>query len=105
MLPGQAAYLFFVPAILIGSAIGGWRPGVFATVLGLLIGLFFVADFRSLSPPDVVSAVAFALVGIGASWRGELLHRSRLAAMANAARGRARARRICNRFSTPSPRP
>ena len=90
MLPGEAAYLFFVPAILIGSAIGGWRPGVFATVLGLLIGLFFVADFRSLSPSDMVSAVAFALVGIGTSWRGELLHRSRLAAMANAAAAAAR---------------
>ena len=84
VLAGEASYLFFLPAILIASALGGWGPGLFATVLGLLLGLFFVADFRSVSTADIVNAVAFTLVGVGASWRGELLHRSRLAAAANA---------------------
>ena len=31
--------MFFIPAILIGSALGGWGPGIFATVLGLLTRL------------------------------------------------------------------
>src|SRR5271167_1601108 len=84
VLSGEASYLFFFPAILIASAFGGWGPGVFATFLGLLLGLFFISDYRSLSDADVVNATVFTLVGVGASWRGELLRRSRLAAAASA---------------------
>ena len=83
VLNGEASYLFFLPAILIASAFGGWGPGLFATIVGLLLGLFFVADFRTASSADVVNAIVFTLVGVGASWRGELLRRSRLAAAAN----------------------
>ena len=84
VLSGEASYLFFFPAILVASAFGGWGPGVFATLIGLLLGLFFIGDYRSLSSADVVNAVVFTLVGVGASWRGELLRRSRLAAAASA---------------------
>ncbi len=90
ILQGQATYLFFVPPILIGSAFGGIGPGTFATLLGLAIGLIFVAGVRSPSAVDVVNSVAFALVGFGAAWRGELLHRARVAALASAAQARAR---------------
>ena len=84
VLEGEASYLFFFPAVLIASAFGGWGPGVFATILGLLLGLFFVADYRTLASADIVNAFVFALVGVGASWRGDLLRRSRLAAAASA---------------------
>jgi two-component system sensor kinase FixL len=84
ILAGHASYLFYIPAILIASAFGGWGPGLFATGLGLLLGLFFATDFRALVGADIVNAVVFALVGIGASGRGELLHRSRRDAAANA---------------------
>ncbi|MGD0421153.1 MAG: PAS domain S-box protein [Xanthobacteraceae bacterium] len=84
VLVGEASYLFFFPAVLIASALGGWGPGVLATILGLLLGLFFVADFRVVAAGDVVNAIAFAFVGVGASWRGELLRRSRLAGAASA---------------------
>jgi two-component system, LuxR family, sensor kinase FixL len=83
-LAGQASYLFFFPAILIASAFGGWGPGIFATALGLLFGLFLVVDWRELTNSDVLNAFVFAIVGVGASWRGELLRRSRLAAAASA---------------------
>jgi two-component system, LuxR family, sensor kinase FixL len=84
VLSGEASYLFFFPAVLIASAVGGWGPGVFATILGLLLGLFFTTDYRVLSGADILNAVVFVLVGVGASWRGELLRRSRLAAAAGA---------------------
>ncbi len=90
VIAGQATYLFFVPPVLIASAFGGIWPGTFATLLGLAIGLFFVADVRSPSPVDVVNSMAFALVGFGASWRGELLHRARVAATVSADAARAR---------------
>jgi two-component system, LuxR family, sensor kinase FixL len=83
-LGGHAGYMFFVPAVLIGSALGGWIPGVFATVAGMLIGMLFVADYGAFSPANTINLVAFAFVGIGASWRGELLHRARLAVTQNA---------------------
>ncbi len=90
ILGPQVGYMFFVPAILIGSAVGGWGAGVFATVLGLAIGLFFVAEAGVFSAASAINAFAFALVGIGASWRGELLRRARLSAVSNAEAARAR---------------
>jgi two-component system, LuxR family, sensor kinase FixL len=90
-LRGEASYLFFLPAILIATAFSGWGPGLLATLLGLAFGLFFVVDFRSPTAADVVNAISFAVVGIGVSWRGELLRRSRFSAMTNAEDAEARA--------------
>ena len=45
VLSGEASYLFFFPAVLIASAIGGWGPGIFATILGLLLGSASAAEF------------------------------------------------------------
>jgi two-component system, LuxR family, sensor kinase FixL len=84
VLQGEASYLFFMPAILIASAIGGWGPGLFATVIGLLLGLFLAIDIRALSAADYVDAAVFTLVGVGVSWRGELLRRFRGAAISSA---------------------
>jgi two-component system, LuxR family, sensor kinase FixL len=83
-LGGQASYLFFFPAILIASAFGGWLPGIVATVIGLVLALFLVTDARVLTGADMINAIVFALVGTGASWRGELLRRARLAAAESA---------------------
>ena len=73
ILPGQASHIFFVPAILVASALGGWGPGILATILGLFLGVYFVAEFRAVLPGDIIDAFVFAGVGVGASWRGELL--------------------------------
>jgi two-component system, LuxR family, sensor kinase FixL len=90
ILAGSASYIFFMPAVLIASALGGWGPGIFATILGLVIGMFFVADVRVVAGADIVNAVVFALVGIGTSWRGELLRRARVAAAQSAEQAQAR---------------
>ena len=84
MLAGSASYIFYMPAVLIASALGGWGPGIFATTLGLVIGVFFVADVRVLLGADIVNAVVFALVGVGTAWRGDLLRRSRIEGAASA---------------------
>ena len=80
ILSGEASYIFFMPAILVASALGGWGPGLLASILGLLLGLSFVASERVILGADVLNAAVFVLVGAGASWRGELLRRSRLTA-------------------------
>jgi two-component system sensor kinase FixL len=84
VLPGEASYLFFMPAVLIGSAIGGWGSGLLATAIGLLLGLALVLDIRMPIPGDYVNAAVFALVGVGIWWRGELLRRFRGAAISSA---------------------
>jgi two-component system sensor kinase FixL len=76
-LRGEASYVLFVPAVLIGSALGGWGPGLLATALGLALGLIFVADARQFAAADVVNGVIFALVGFAVSWRGAILLRFR----------------------------
>ena len=91
VLSGDASYLFFVPAILIASALSGWTLGLLITAVSLAIGLCFIFDVRSPLAADYVNAVVFALVGIGVSWRGELLRRFRVSAATNAEDAEARA--------------
>ncbi len=96
VLHGQGTYLFFIPAILVGSALGGWGPGLVATALGTIFGLFIVRDFRALLPADWATSLVFALVGIGVSWRGELLRRARISATASATDADARAAHLAS---------
>jgi len=84
VLAGDASYVFYMPAILVASAYGGWGPGILATAIGFLVGIFIVADFHALAAGDFVHASVYLLVGLGTSWRGELLRRSRHAAAASA---------------------
>jgi len=91
LLSGDASYLFFLPAILIASAIGGLAPGLFATALGLFFGFYFVLNARVPLAADYVDAIAFALVGLGISWRGAILTRFRIAAATSAEDAEARA--------------
>src|SRR6516164_11402474 len=90
-LAGQASYILFMPAVLIGSALGGWGPGLVATALGLALGLYFVTDVGAATASDIINAVTFAVLGIGVSWRGKLLVGFRLSAAASAEEAHARA--------------
>ena len=76
-LPQQAPYLFFAPAVLIAAAFGGFGPGIAATAISLVLGLSFFASLPDLSQSDVVSAVAFALIGVGVAALGDRLQRTR----------------------------
>jgi two-component system sensor kinase FixL len=80
----EPSYLFFVPAVLIAADAGGLGPGLLATALSLLIAMFVVADFGQLATPGFVNGVAFAAMGSGIAWGGELLQRSRLRASSSA---------------------
>jgi two-component system sensor kinase FixL len=82
ILQGQAPYLFFVPATLVAAGIGGFGPGILATVLSLALCFAFIVDFPALSPPEMVNAGAFVAIGLGTAWGGEQLQRNRLRAAA-----------------------
>ena len=49
-----------------------------ATALGVVSALFLVIDAPQVSEGIVINTTAFATIGIGVSWGGELLRRSRL---------------------------
>ncbi len=79
VLHGDTIFLYFVPAVLISAAIGGLGPGLLATALSLVAAAFIVAQAGAASF-GLVNSIAFAIIGIGVSWGGELLRRSSLRA-------------------------
>ena len=96
VLQGRGSYLFFIPAVLVASAFGGWGPGLVATALGMVFGLSIVRDFHTLLTADWMVCGVFALVGIGVSWRGELLRRARTSATASATDAEERAAHLAS---------
>ena len=77
LLPGQTIFLYFVPPVLLAAWIGGLGPGLLATVLSILSALFLIAGAPAISTPVVIDGAAFAAIGVGMSWGGELLRRGR----------------------------
>ena len=73
ILGNEAIYLFFVPAVLVASAIGGLTLGLFATVLSLLLGSYFIWPALALSLSQMVNAATFAVIGGGMAWFGHRL--------------------------------
>jgi two-component system sensor kinase FixL len=78
ILPNQTLFLYFMPSVLFSAWIGGLWTGLLATILSVASALLLVSDAPPLSPAVLINTVAFVLIGIGVSWGGELLHRSRL---------------------------
>ena len=77
LLHGHGAFLLFIPAILLAAGVGGLGPGLLATALGLVSGIF-AGGVENLTRPEIVEAAIFAAVGIGISWFGEQLYRTRI---------------------------
>ena len=90
LLLDQAPLLLFVPAVLIASAFGGAGPGLFATALGLLLGLAMFPDFPHLLYREAVNASIFTATGLGIAWWGGRLMHKRARALATTDNLRAR---------------
>jgi two-component system sensor kinase FixL len=76
----ESPYLLFTPAVLAAAAFGGLGPGLLATALATVLGLFLSTAGGDLSTAEVLVAIVFALIGIGIAWGGEQLQRSRIQA-------------------------
>lgn len=76
-LEDRAAFVIFIPAVLLAAALGGLGPGLLATVLSVILGLLLVGSGK-LTHPALLEAVVFAVVGCGISWLGEQLRRTRI---------------------------
>ena len=77
VLQDDSIFLYFAPAALIAAGVGGLGPGLLATGLSLAVVYLGLDRPEPLTHTALVNAVAFAAIGLGVSWGGELLHRSR----------------------------
>jgi len=101
VLTVQATYIFFTPAIIAASAVGGFGPGLLATVLGVAGGLYFSGDL--LAPPnlrELTSAAAFGAIGFGIAWFGGWFRRNRRAMAAAAEQVAAREAHLASILET-----
>ena len=90
ILHAETGYLFFVPAVLVASGLGGLGPGLFATAAALLAVFTTAPDLRAVAPDDLVYALTFAVIGLGSAWSGRYLYRARATAAISAADSAAR---------------
>ena len=80
MLPqlhNDSVFLFFVPAVLIAAGIGGLGPGLLATALSVALVSLVIVGPSLYAAASIMDATAFTLIGIGVSFGGEMLRRSR----------------------------
>ncbi len=77
ILHDDTIFLYFVPAVLISAGIGGLGPGLLATALSLAAAFFVLTGAAAVSTTAIANGAAFGVIGIGASWVGELLRVSR----------------------------
>jgi two-component system sensor kinase FixL len=86
-ISNQQLYLFLVPPVLVAGIVGGWGPGLLATVLALVGHLSISGEYAHLFQPgspsfatEFARAFTFTLLGVGISWFGERLRASLLRA-------------------------
>src|SRR5690349_18225780 len=66
----DSRHLFFVPAVVVASAFGGFGPAFAATISSIaIVGYFYAANVSD--EAEIVSSVAFGLIGVGIAWIGE----------------------------------
>ncbi len=80
VLGDRIRYTVFIPAVLISAYLGGFGPGLLATVLSALAAAYFLIEppysLEILSVPDAFALALFVLIGMIISGLGESLHRS-----------------------------
>jgi two-component system sensor kinase FixL len=83
ILGDASPYLLFVPAVLTAAGLGGLGPGLLATGLSVVLGLFVITTFPSLSASEIADGALFTMIGAGIAWSGEQLQRNRIQAAAS----------------------
>ena len=77
VLGDRAAFLLFVPAVVLAAALAGAWPGLFITFICAAIGLSVDFAKRALGPDDFLVAALFVVVGGAVTMGGEWLQRTR----------------------------
>src|SRR6202020_918790 len=79
LVDGTPPFILFYPTIMFVSLLGGFGPGLFATLLSAATAEYFFIDprysFAVAHPRDIVGLVLFAAMGIAISATGGLFRR------------------------------
>ncbi len=73
----RATYIFFVPAVVLASALSGIRAGVAASLVGAAVGLWCDRMTAPIEAGSVIAAGAFVLIGCAVAIGGEWFQRAR----------------------------
>lgn len=73
----RATYLFFVPAVVLASALSGLRAGIAASILGAALALWCDHLTGPIGSGSVIAAAAFIIIGIALAVGGEWFQRAR----------------------------
>ena len=81
LLGMSSPFITFYPAVILSALYGGGRAGLLATVLSVLIVVFFwiepVGQFAVGSPTDWATVLFFMLSCTMIAWAGEAMHKAR----------------------------
>lgn len=93
----RATFIFFVPGVVVASALSGFRAGTFAAVAGALAGLACDQLSGPVESGSIIAAVTFVIIGVAVAIGGEWFQRARVeteAAASGVARREAHLRSI-----------
>lgn len=85
LIGNEALFLLFIPATLAASTIGGFGPGVLATVLSLAVGNLFFLGQSAESSELVSNSIGFFVSGLGIAAFGGWMWQTRIASAAREA--------------------
>lgn len=85
VIGNEALFLLFVPAVLAAATIGGFGPGVAATVLSIAVGNIFFLGQHTSGADLLASSIGFLVSGVAIAAFGGWMWTTRLAAAAREA--------------------
>ena len=77
-LDQRATFIFFVPGVVVASALSGFRAGGLAAVAGAAAGLWCDSLSGPVESGSLIAAAAFVLIGIAVAIGGEWFQRARI---------------------------
>lgn len=77
-LAQRATFIFFVPGVVVASALSGWRAGTIAAIAGAAVGLWCDSQVGAIEHGSVIAAAAFVAIGLAVALGGEWFQRARV---------------------------
>lgn len=84
-LGARATFIFFVPGVVVASALSGLRAGGLAAVVGAAAGLWCDSMTGPIGNGSMIAAAAFVVIGLAIALGGEWFQRARMDTEAAAA--------------------
>jgi two-component system sensor kinase FixL len=73
----RASFIFFVPAVVVGAALAGLWPGLFAAVVGAAAALAMDRASGPIGAGNIIAGALFLLIGAALAMGGEWFQRAR----------------------------